>query len=79
MPRSSRVATLASGEVIAAKLALAIMARHAALPATGRVMIKRFGRSDLSSLRHSGSDLMTFGAVNFLVPVMVKADAERLG
>lgn len=79
MPRRSRVATLADCKVIAPKRALAIVARHAALPAAGRVMIERFGRGDLSSLRHSGSDLVAFGAGNFLVLRVVKADAERLG
>lgn len=73
------MATLAGGKVIAAERALAIVASHAALPAAARVMIKRFGRGDLSSLRHAGPDLMTFRARNFLVLGVVKTDPESRG
>jgi len=79
MPGRSGMATLAGSKIIATKRALAIVASHAALPAPGRVMIKRFGRGDLSSLRHAGPDLMTFRARNFLMFRMVKADPESLG
>jgi hypothetical protein len=67
VPRCSRVATLANCKVITAKRAPAIMASHTALPATGRVMIKGLRRSNLFTLWHSGPDLVTFRARNFLV------------
>ena len=73
------MATLASGEVVTAKRALAVMAGHAACPRPLRVMIERCGRSDLSSLRHSRPDLMAFGAGNLLMLGVIKADAECRG
>jgi hypothetical protein len=79
VPRCSRVATLANCKVIAAKRALAIVASHAALPSTRRMMIKRLRGGNLFSLWHSGSHLVTFSARYFLMFRMIKADSERLG
>jgi hypothetical protein len=78
-PRRPRVTTLADCEVIAAKHTLAVMASHAALTATCRVMVKRFRRSDLASLRHSRSNLVTFVAGYFLMFGMIESHAECLG
>jgi len=72
------VATLANRKVIAAERALAVMASHTAHPAAARVMIQRFGRGDLSSLRHAGSNLVAFVASFFLMLCMTKANAECL-
>jgi hypothetical protein len=79
VPRCSRVATLADGEVVAAKRALPVVASQAALSATGRMMVKRLRRRNLFSLRHSRPDLVTFGARYLLMFRMIKADSERLG
>jgi hypothetical protein len=65
-------------EVIVAKRALAVMTRRAALAAPAGVMIQRFGRGDLSPLRHAGADLMTVVAVGlWIVPGVTEADPER--
>ena len=79
MPRCSRVAPLTNCEVIVAKRALAIVASHAALPATRRVMVERFRRGDLSSLRHSRPNLVAFVAGYFLMPGMIESHAEGRG
>src|SRR5438552_8013333 len=55
------------------------MASHAALPATRCVMVKRFRRGDLSSLRHSRSNLVAFVAGYFLMLGMIESHAECLG
>src|SRR5574341_158312 len=54
------------------------MASHAALGASGRVMIERLGRCHLPSLRHVGTHLMTFAASQLLVLCMTKADPKCL-
>ena len=72
------MATLTNSEIITAERALAVMASHATLPATCRVMVERFRRSDLSSLRHSRSDLVAFVASYLLMLEMIKAHAECL-
>jgi len=56
------MATLANCEVVAAKRTLAVMACHATLRATCCVMVKRFRRRDLFSLRHSRFDLVALVA-----------------
>jgi hypothetical protein len=58
------VTALADGEIFVAERALPVMTGHAALGATRRVMIKRFGRRHLPTLRHPGAYLMTFIAVD---------------
>ena len=73
------MAPLTNCKVIATERTLAVVASHATLPAAGCMMVKRFRSRYLSSLRHARSNLMTFGAGNFLVLRVVKADAERLG
>lgn len=73
-PGGPRVATFADTEVIAAERTLAVMASHAAWPATGGVMIEGLGRGDLFSLRQAGAHLVAFVAGNFLMLCMVKAD-----
>jgi hypothetical protein len=61
------VAAFAHGKVVAAKSALAVVARHAAGAATARVMVEWCGRGHLSPLWHSGSHLVTFIATDFQV------------
>ena len=78
-PRRSCVATFAYREVIAAKRTFAVMASHAALPATCCMMVKRFRGGDLSALRHSRSNLVTFVARCFLMLGMTESHAECLG
>ena len=78
MPRWARVAPFAHREVVATKRALAIMTGHAALSPAGRVMIQRFGRRNLSALRHTRSDLMTLIATNLLMLRVIEADPECL-
>jgi hypothetical protein len=77
-PLCSRVAPLTNCEIITAERALAVMTGHAALSATGCVMIQRFRRGDLPSLWHPGSNLMTFVAGNLLMLCMTKANAKGL-
>jgi hypothetical protein len=72
------VATFADGEVVTAKRSLAVMARHAAWRSTRRVMIERFRRGNLSALRHAGPNLVAFGAGNFFMLGVIKADPECL-
>jgi hypothetical protein len=79
VPRCFRVAPLADGKVITAKRSLAVMASHATLAAAGCVMIKRFRRRDLSSLRHTRSDLVAFVASYFLMLGMIESHAEGYG
>lgn len=71
------MATLADSKIVAPKRAFTVVASHAALPSICRVMVERLRRADLAALRHPSSDLVTFGAANFLMLGMVKADAER--
>ena len=51
----------------------AVVASHAALPATRRVMVERFRRGDLSSLRHSRLNLVAFAAGYFLMLGMIES------
>jgi hypothetical protein len=70
------VTPFANGEIVAAKRSLAVVTGHAALrPATG-VMVERFGRRHLSSLRHACSYLMAFSAADLLMFRVIKADAK---
>lgn len=55
--------TFADGEVVVAESPLAVMTSSTALTASGRVMIERLRRRDLSSLGHSGTHLVTIVAV----------------
>jgi len=73
------VATLTNCEVIAAKRALAVMASHATLRATGCVMVKRLRRRNLFSLRHACSNLVAFVAGYFLMLGMIESYAEGYG
>jgi hypothetical protein len=73
------MATLTNSEVVTPKRALAVVTRHATLPPASGVMIKWFGRGDLSSLRHTGPHLMAFSASNLLMFGVIKADPECLG
>src|SRR6266542_3948862 len=79
MPSRSSVATLANGKVIAAERALAVMARHTAHTAARCVMVERFRRRDLPSLRQSRSNLVAFVASYFLMFGMIESYAECLG
>ena len=76
MPRCSRVAPFTNCEIITAERALTVMAGHATLTATGRVMIERFRRGDLFSLRQAGPHLVAFVAGYFFMLRMVEADFE---
>jgi hypothetical protein len=67
VPGRSGVAPFADGEVVTAKRALAVMARHAACRSTRRVMIERLRRRNLSALRHAGPDLVALGAGDFFM------------
>lgn len=73
------MATLADCEVIVAKRALSVMASHATLRPTGCVMVKRFRRGDLFSLRHSRLNLVAFGAGHFLMLGVIESYAECRG
>jgi hypothetical protein len=65
-PRRPGVTPLANGEVITAECALAIVASHTALRFAGSVMIRRFGCSNLPSLRLPRSNLMAVVARQLL-------------
>ena len=67
VPCVSVVTPLANRKVIAAKGFFPVVARHATKGTACRMMIKRFGSRDLSSLGHSRSDLMTFVTRDFLM------------
>ncbi len=77
MPGRAGVTTFAGSEVFASERALAVVTSHAALAASGRVMIERFGSRHLSALRLARADLMTFVTENFRVLRMTKANAKR--
>jgi hypothetical protein len=72
------VTALTNRKIIAAKRTLSVVTSHATLAATRGVMIERLRRGDLSSLRHSCSDLMTLSTDEFLVFCMIEADAKSL-
>jgi hypothetical protein len=59
--------SFANRKVVAAKSTLAVMARHATERTACRMMIEWLGRSHLSSLRHSRSNLVTLVAIHFLM------------
>ena len=61
------MATFAHGEVVIAERALAVMTTRAALTAAGGMMIQRFWRSDLSTLRQAGAHLMTVVTVSLRI------------
>ena len=67
---------LANAKVVPTKGALAIVASHTALTATGRMMIERLWGGDLLSLGQTGTHLMTFVAGFLLMFGVTKADPE---
>lgn len=69
--------TFADGEVFTAECALAVVTGHAALPTASRMMIQRFGRTHLSSLRHAWFDLMTLVASDLQMFRVTETDTER--
>ena len=71
------MAPFTDAEIIPTESAFAVVAGHAALPAAGRMVIQRFGRCDLSSLRLPGAHLMALVAGFLLVLRVTKADAKR--
>jgi hypothetical protein len=73
------VAALTGGKVITAKSTLAVVARLTTLSPASRMMIERLGCSDLATLRHSGSDLMTFVACHFAMLCVTEIDAKGGG
>jgi hypothetical protein len=77
-PGWTGVAPLANRKVIAAKGSLAIVAGHATLPTSRRMMVKRFRSSHLPTLRHAGSYLMAFIACHLLMFRVTETDAIRL-
>lgn len=76
VPCVSVVTPLAKRKVIAAKSSFPVVARHATQGTACRMMIERFGRSHLSSLRHSRSNLMTLVAIYFLMVCVAEAYFE---
>ena len=72
------MAAFADREIVAAEGALAIVTGHAALSATGSVMIERLGRGYLSPLWLTRADLMTFVAGHLLVFAVTEPDTKRL-
>jgi len=70
------VAPLTDSKIIAAERAFTVMTSHATLSPSRSVVIERLWRSDLSSLRHTGSDLMAFIACYFLMLRVAEADSE---
>jgi len=76
VPGRCSVAPFTNCEIITAERTLAIVTSQATLRATGRVVIERLRRGDLSSLRQAGTHLMTFVASHFLMLRMAEADFE---
>ena len=70
------MASLTNSEVFAAECPLAVMTSHATLAAAGRMMIQRFGRTDLSSLRHACFHLMTLVAGYLQMFRVTETDAK---
>ena len=56
------MAAFANGKIVVTEGALAVMTGHATLAAPQGVMIERFRLSHLATLRHAGTNLMTFVA-----------------
>jgi hypothetical protein len=72
------VAPLASGKIIAAECALAVMTSHTTLSASGCMMVKRLGRRHLPALRLAGPDLMTLSTGFFLMFGVTESYTESL-
>jgi hypothetical protein len=72
------VTTFTNGKIITAKSPLPIVTAHAAFSAGSGVMIQWCRRSDLSTLRHSRSNVVAIDASVFLMFRMTKANAESL-
>jgi len=72
------VAPLAHGEIVSSERALAVMTGQATLTGSSGMMIQRLWRGDLSSLRHSGSNLVALVTGYFLMPGMIKSHPECL-
>jgi len=76
-PGGAGVATLADGEVVITKGALAVMAGRAALAASAGVMIQGFGCGDLPSLRHARAHLMAVVTVSLWIMLrMTKSNSK---
>jgi hypothetical protein len=73
------MAPFTDSKIVATERPLAIVTSHATLRPPRRVMIERFRRRDLSSLRHSRSNLVTFGAGHFLMLGMIESHAKGGG
>ena len=69
----------ANRKVIATKSSLAVVTGHTTLSAARRVMIERFRRRDLPSLRHSRSYLMAFVTDDFLMLGVTETYLEGWG
>jgi hypothetical protein len=72
------MAPLASGKIIAAECALAVVTSHTALSAPACMMIKRLWRRHLPALWLARSDLMTLVTGFFLMFGMTEPDTEGL-
>jgi hypothetical protein len=72
------VTAFANAEVIIAKGALPVMTAHTTLPASGRMMIKRFRLRNLAALRHTGPNLMTFITRSLFMLVVTETYAKGL-
>jgi len=70
------MASLTHAEVISAECPLAVMTCHATLTAASRMMIQRFRRTNLSSLRHTCFDLMTLVAGYLQMFRVTETDAK---
>jgi hypothetical protein len=62
-PGRARMATLANRKIVAAKRTLTVVTSHTTLSPAGSVMISRFWRADLLSLRRARPHLVTLVAV----------------
>ena len=75
-PRCSGVTAFTDCKIIVAKGALTVMAGHAALSTTRRVMIERLRRGDLPPLRHACPYLMTLVAGNLQMFRVTETNAK---
>ena len=76
-PRCPRVAAFADSKVVTAKRAFPVVTSHTTLTTPCRVMIQRLRRCDLSPLRLTRPDVVTFVACNLSVLRVTKTDAKR--
>lgn len=72
------MAPLASGKIIAAEGALAVMTSHATLSASGCMMVKRFRRRHLPPLRLAGPDLVALSTGFLLMFSVTEPDTKSL-